>query len=44
MKNLKLKEMAKQNNQTQTGGQEKPIIKTGRETPAPTPPQDVKEK
>jgi hypothetical protein len=44
MKNLKLKRMAKQNNQQQSGGVYKPIIKEGRETPIPRPPQNDKDK
>jgi hypothetical protein len=31
--------MAKQNNQSQSDSQEKPIIKEGKETPTPRPPQ-----
>ena len=36
--------MAKQNKQNQTGSQEKPVIKEGKETPTPTPPKNDKDK
>lgn len=36
--------MAKQNNQQQSGGGEKPIIKEGKETPTPRPPQSNEDK
>lgn len=36
--------MAKQNNGQNNGGDQNPVIKQGKETPVPTPPQDVKDK
>ena len=37
--------MAKQNNQQQSGGQQSTtVIKEGRETPIPSPPQNEREK
>ena len=44
MKSLKLKRMAKQNNQQQSGGNEKPLIREGRQTPIPRPPQNDNDK
>jgi hypothetical protein len=44
MKNLKQNKMAKQNNQQQSGGIEKPMIREGRQTPIPRPPQNDKDK
>jgi hypothetical protein len=36
--------MAKQNNQQHSGCGEKPIIKEGKETPTPRPPQPTEDK